>query len=153
MEGISRWAPQNLKQPASATQVADGDGRAGWPTTLVARSPPLRRGVVAVAVVGSSPLEWRRGGQIRPGLAGSGLGQRRRRLAGKVSAWSPSSRSPLYLQPSPTPDSAASRVASPTTGSPSSSSRPSSSSSPSRWRPMERIDERAAPWERGEGER
>nr|BAD25262.1 hypothetical protein [Oryza sativa Japonica Group]BAD25275.1 hypothetical protein [Oryza sativa Japonica Group] len=38
-------------------------------------------------------------------------------------------------------------------GSPFSSSRPPSSSSPSRWRLVERIDERAAPWERGKGRR
>ncbi|BAD44992.1 unknown protein [Oryza sativa Japonica Group] len=46
--------------------------------------------------------EWRWGGQIQPRLAGSGLGQQRWRLVGEDSARSPSSRSPLFLQPSPT---------------------------------------------------
>uniref|UniRef100_A0A0E0J2M7 Uncharacterized protein n=1 Tax=Oryza nivara TaxID=4536 RepID=A0A0E0J2M7_ORYNI len=89
---------------ATTCAVADDDGCAGWPMTSIARSPSLRRGVVAVAVEGR---RRRSGGGV--GLAGSGLGQRRRRLAGEVSARSPSSRSPLSLQPSPspTPDSAA----------------------------------------------
>uniref|UniRef100_A0A0E0RCF7 Uncharacterized protein n=1 Tax=Oryza rufipogon TaxID=4529 RepID=A0A0E0RCF7_ORYRU len=81
------------------------------PLPSAAGSSPSRRGSSPLRAV---TIEGRRrsgGGvaQIRPGLAGSGLGQRRRRLAGEVSARSPSSRSPLSLQssPSPTPDSTA----------------------------------------------
>uniref|UniRef100_A0A0E0R9D7 Uncharacterized protein n=1 Tax=Oryza rufipogon TaxID=4529 RepID=A0A0E0R9D7_ORYRU len=91
MEGIPGWASQNLKQPDEGTTSHNG-------------CPGSR--VVAVAVEGR---RRRSGGGV--GLAGSGLEQQRRRLAGEVSARSPSSRSPLSLQPSlspsPTPDSAA----------------------------------------------
>uniref|UniRef100_A0A0D3EJQ7 Uncharacterized protein n=1 Tax=Oryza barthii TaxID=65489 RepID=A0A0D3EJQ7_9ORYZ len=124
--------------------VADDDGCAGWPTTSVARSP-LPPPVDFAA--GSSPSEWWRGGQIRPGLAGSGLWQRRRRLAGEASARSPSSRSPLSIQPSPTEliGAVADRLRPPALP-------PLPFPLPHHHlpRPMERIDERAVPWEKCE---
>uniref|UniRef100_A0A0D9Y7M5 Uncharacterized protein n=1 Tax=Oryza glumipatula TaxID=40148 RepID=A0A0D9Y7M5_9ORYZ len=88
------------RRVARRTTVAASSSAAQWRWCLPL---PRHRAVAAKwRQATTTREEWRWGGQIQPRLAGSGLGQQRWRLVGEDSAWSPSSRSPLFLQPSPT---------------------------------------------------